>query len=944
MHLDSRMHPLHAERLRRFDWRAIAPALLALFVSAWLLRAARLAWQPLWWDEGYSIYFATEPLARMLWLTSHDIHPPLYYALLHGWSLLTGGLTPQTSRLLSVLIGSLAIPSMAWAAALFFPRQWRVLTYSILLMLLNPMHLFYSQEVRMYGLAMVLGLLATACFWSAVQRIDQRIDPTWTLAWYVVFTTLSLYTLYYCALLVASHLCFAIWHYRGRLGNLRIWLVVWLISAAAYAPWLIYALPKLVGYVAQKVVSDADRPLSAGAYLWRHLWAFAAGHISSESVVLQAFGLAGVIGLTVGLVLATRIFVRRRAVVIFAGDFAQIESPATVTALWVFLLIPVLGAFALNLRLPFFPDGGERLLLITLPFLLLLLATACARTGAFGAAVLSCVLVANVAGMVIFYTAPRYTDEDYRGLLQQVIEQSRDDDTLLAIFPWQVGYWRAYAPPDLAGPQPLLLGDKAVVYGVDVEAAIDRGLARGAIWFPEPLAFGSTLPSAVEEYLRQHAANLDNRWISATTRLTAWRVLPAASNTGGSVDYGAIRLTGAGVGAAAVTSDNTPIAVALTWSNPISAAQLAVTLRLVDGEGRTWASRSYAPPGAFAAPNAGDSRTDHIGLIAAVGTPPGVYTVTLAVEDQSDGAQLAGRTARQADLYDAPLGVVHVLAPTLPVAVERMPLTTRIKPDQVADGFAVIGFSAPPGGSSMLAGAELQITLGLQKRTATQAARGVYVSLRTKDGISVAGWEGWPLPAYPTTTWSQGALVRVPIRFDLPATLTTQEYRLVAGLLGPTNGVKSSPLDLGTIRITQREARFVADTPPHSIDPPAQFGSHAFLYGYALTLSEQAIELELYWKLTQTLLPRHNIFVHLDTAEGVTVAQSDSAPTTAAGAAPSGSWLPGEYLVTQHTLARPPGEELRIRVGLYNPVTGVRLPVSSAGQPVGDAVTVATMP
>ncbi|MEZ4556700.1 MAG: hypothetical protein R2854_09695 [Caldilineaceae bacterium] len=47
------------------------------------LRVLRLNWQPLWWDEGYSIYFATEPLARMLNLTAHDIHPPLYYALLH---------------------------------------------------------------------------------------------------------------------------------------------------------------------------------------------------------------------------------------------------------------------------------------------------------------------------------------------------------------------------------------------------------------------------------------------------------------------------------------------------------------------------------------------------------------------------------------------------------------------------------------------------------------------------------------------------------------------------------------------------------------------------------------------------------------------------------------------------------------------------------------------
>ena len=36
-----------------------------LTVAALALHLLRLNWQPLWWDEGYSVYFATEPLARM---------------------------------------------------------------------------------------------------------------------------------------------------------------------------------------------------------------------------------------------------------------------------------------------------------------------------------------------------------------------------------------------------------------------------------------------------------------------------------------------------------------------------------------------------------------------------------------------------------------------------------------------------------------------------------------------------------------------------------------------------------------------------------------------------------------------------------------------------------------------------------------------------------------
>ena len=64
--------------------------LLLVVLLAFGLRAQRLSFQPLWADEGYSIYFAAMPLADMASLTAVDIHPPLYYALLRGWRLAAG--------------------------------------------------------------------------------------------------------------------------------------------------------------------------------------------------------------------------------------------------------------------------------------------------------------------------------------------------------------------------------------------------------------------------------------------------------------------------------------------------------------------------------------------------------------------------------------------------------------------------------------------------------------------------------------------------------------------------------------------------------------------------------------------------------------------------------------------------------------------------------------
>ncbi len=150
-----------------------------LMIGGLFIRLLRLLWQPLWWDEGYSVYFATEPLGRMGWLTAHDIHPPLYYALLHGWLLAFQSAQPAVLRLFSVFIGALALPLFAWLAHTLFPARRRLPWLATLLLLGNPMHLFYSQEVRMYGLAMLLSMVSTIFFWRIIQQsfrhqIEQR--------------------------------------------------------------------------------------------------------------------------------------------------------------------------------------------------------------------------------------------------------------------------------------------------------------------------------------------------------------------------------------------------------------------------------------------------------------------------------------------------------------------------------------------------------------------------------------------------------------------------------------------------------------------------------------------------------------------------------------------------------------------------------------------------
>ena len=83
-------------------------ALAVILLAALALRLANLTFQPLWFDEGWSVWFATSDLPAMIEHTAVDIHPPFYYALLHLWI----GLTDTSEfalRMLSVLVGVLTV-------------------------------------------------------------------------------------------------------------------------------------------------------------------------------------------------------------------------------------------------------------------------------------------------------------------------------------------------------------------------------------------------------------------------------------------------------------------------------------------------------------------------------------------------------------------------------------------------------------------------------------------------------------------------------------------------------------------------------------------------------------------------------------------------------------------------------------------------------------------
>ncbi|MBI3958217.1 MAG: glycosyltransferase family 39 protein [Chloroflexi bacterium] len=937
-------------------WLAVLLCLLGAGV-----RLLRLDWQPLWWDEGYSVYFATESLAAMVRLTAQDIHPPLYYALFHLWLTGFGSASPLLLRAFSVLIGLLSLPAIWWLARVFYPSRPRVALWALLLLAFSPIHIFYSQEVRMYGLEMLLGMVSTGLFWRIVNSERRIVNSERRIAngewgtgkagsWvgYVAATTALLYTEYYAALLLLGHCLWALWHFRRQMRRVLPPLAAWIAAALAYLPWLLYAVPQLIPYVSQKIVEDADRPLGLFAYTLRHLTAFTAGHIAPEVVWLSIGPWLAIFSIL--LILASRLSL---SLPVRRSPFAVRQS--LISNLYFLLLLPFTISFALNLRLPFFPEGGERVLLFVLPYFLLLVAIAmddllwAGRRWTRGVVAigLTGLLVGAGMGIWTFYTVPRYVDDDYRPLIRQTIQQGSDTDTVLAVFPWQVGYWRAYAPVwgrgERHGPWPQLTPSTA--WDGSVRRAIDDSLDRDKLWFPAHLSLGGILEGAIEEYLRtaapspvgQATVNFENRWYSTTTRLSGWAQANVPTGAETAADFSAVQLRWAGQGADVATSANSVLAVGLGWGGtPFQ--ELRVSLRLQDEQGQVWAQRDYAPLGSWPPASSSADGRDWVGLLIPPGVPPGFYRLVVGVGPAEDDWLYS--TAGLAGSSDvAEIGTLSIAPPDEPLPALRLPMQIALAEPVTREGIDFLGASGFDPAVATLAGAQMNLSLFLQTPQTPFRFWEIYVSLLDEKGDGVAGWEGWPLPEHPAESWPPGAQMRLPVRFYLPASLSPGEYQLVAGLRDPASGEKSVPVRLGTLPIVRRTASFAPPRPQHLLEQPALFGSHATLLGYdTATAIDGTIDLTLYWRVEQTLLPPHHVFVHLRDGADALLAQDDGVPGRNLIAAPSNTWTAGEIIADPHTLVGPasglPGTVAQI--GLYEPFSGVRLPVNVNGAIVGD--------
>ena len=931
----------------------LASWLTLITFLAFALRIARLEFQPLWWDEGWTVYFATSDIPSMAARTAIDIHPPFYYLILHGWVLLLGA-SPFAIRSFSLLMGVLSLPLVFLVTRrLFTPRVGLLAT---LVWAVAPFPIYYSQEARMYALVTFLGLLSTLFSLEIWKRLKEGQLSIGLWAGYILTTAAAAYTQYYAAFIpLAQTLFFLILARRNRSLILK-WLAAQALWLLLYTPWILFAGGKLIDYVATKLVKEADLPLGFVTYMGSHLATFGIGHLPQPSY-LAWLGIIPLLFAALGV---------GSALLPASRGSPEQEGEKGVLFLLLYLFVPLLSGFLINLRFPFRAVGIERLLLLATPSFYILAALGLSSLKGRGIYLAGLVLIA-VCGFSLFefYTIPRSAEDDYRPLIARLEALAQPEDVVVTVHPWQVGYFRSY----YRAPLPSLYLTPKEESDVTQERWAERPHLMGQgldgllsqhprLWFPTHQVLGRILETKVEEYLSREYYPFLAEWYSQSTKLTAYASRVPLTASDRPLEFGGLMLLQThGVTAQPVEAAWEVIRVDLLWQRIADFQErYRVALRLTDKSGNVWASHDSEPLAGlypFSTLPLGATLRDSQGLLVPAGTPPGTYQLRLSLYSDPESAPLEVRSVEELLGVEAILGEVKVVLPARQPPIEALPIQHGRQAD-FEGGMRLLGYSLGEG--SYLSGEEIEVTIFWQ---AVARMEDYKVSLRLEDESGKTWAQEEEAPVYSTSQWPPGSLTRDPHRLLLPANLPPGHYHLLLGLYRSEDSKalatgrwpfwRVHDLALTTIEV---EGRAHSTEPPEAIQHPlrAQMGDSVLFLGYDLASTESrpggGLHLTLYWQALAQMETSYSVFTHLVDEDDRIWGQKDGVPGD--WTLPTTSWIEGEYIKDEYEIPiredAPLGDYL-IEMGMYDASTSLRLPIyDQEGKHIGDRLLLRETP
>jgi uncharacterized membrane protein len=133
---------------------------LTVIVAA-LLRWSGLDSQSLWADEGYTVWISQFSPKQIWHIVQGDTGPPLYYVVVHFWSVAFGN-SELSLRALSAFFGTLSLPLFYLIARKILPSRMPV-ALAMMLYSVSFFQVWYAKEARCYALLVFLSLGSVFC-------------------------------------------------------------------------------------------------------------------------------------------------------------------------------------------------------------------------------------------------------------------------------------------------------------------------------------------------------------------------------------------------------------------------------------------------------------------------------------------------------------------------------------------------------------------------------------------------------------------------------------------------------------------------------------------------------------------------------------------------------------------------------------------------------------
>jgi predicted membrane-bound mannosyltransferase len=213
--------------------------LLAICSFAAFLRLYRIGHQSLWIDEIFTLTMSNPKPGLNIWdYLRYNIHGPLHSFVVFLF------------HYISVSDGWLRLPSaIAGIGAVIFFFRWislwissRVALLAAALLAVNPMHVYYSQELRNYSFLLFFAMIANYFFHRILKEESRRF-----FVYFSMSTALAALSNFSAAFLFAAHTVIFFIHKKVKRKTILQWLFVCIAVLVLISPW-VYRINKIIDF------------------------------------------------------------------------------------------------------------------------------------------------------------------------------------------------------------------------------------------------------------------------------------------------------------------------------------------------------------------------------------------------------------------------------------------------------------------------------------------------------------------------------------------------------------------------------------------------------------------------------------------------------------------------------------------------------------------------